>query len=265
MQRLWSAERAHGREPWQGRGGETRSAEVPAREDAFPTVRALAALRDAWRCRRPVARTAGRALGWGATHEAFALDVQGKCCPGGRVLGKLKRGASLTLPEVRLLNRRSSARAALAAATPSARLRAGHGGSAARAAQGARALVARSVRAVAYQLEQGLGSALTLDLGPTAPGSRSSQNELVRRGVELGRLRVALSVAMRRDALEQRAALLSATGWCGFAATLGVLAIRSPGSQRSCLARAGYVPLGSWALRCDLAERAAIAVGEGAT
>ena len=122
-----------------------------------------------------------------------------------------------------------------------------------------------AVRAVAYQLEQGLGSALTLDLAPTlAELSAEAERELVANGVEVGRLCVVLSATLRQGALEQRAALLSAyEAGAVLPARLGRPCYPVARLSPAAWVALGYVPLGSWALRCDLAERAAVAVSEG--
>jgi ATP-dependent RNA helicase SUPV3L1/SUV3 len=200
-----------------------------------------------------------------ARHDAFALDAQGRVLAGGRVLAQLTRGASLTLPEVRLLEQ--------AELGPGLRLRLQR-----RLLAFARDAVGRllsplrelgrsqkgALRAIAYQLEQGLGTALTRDLAPTlAVLSADDARELSASGVELGRISVALPALARRDALEQRAALLSAyQSGVALPATLGRPSYPMAGLSRPAWLALGYVLLGPWALRSDLAERAATTLAE---
>jgi ATP-dependent RNA helicase SUPV3L1/SUV3 len=201
-----------------------------------------------------------------AAHEAFALDARGRICAGGEAVAELTRGASITLPEVRLLGhgeigaglrlrlqRRSLAFARDAVGRLLSPLR-----ELARSERGA-------VRAVAYQLEQGLGTALTHDLSETLAGlSSDASHELVAGGVELGRLSVSLPALARRPALEQRAALLRAYAPSGKVPTaLGRPSYPSAGLSVPTWLALGYVSLGPWALRADLAERAAETLSEG--
>jgi ATP-dependent RNA helicase SUPV3L1/SUV3 len=242
--------------------------EIAARDDAFRPFAALAGLRarlapvvEALPAEGPDELVALVE----AAHEAFTLDVQGRVLSNGKVLAKLTRGASLTLPEVRLLEqaelgaglRLRLQRRLLAFARDTVGRLLAPLRELARSEHGA-------VRAVAYQLEQGLGSALTLDLAPTlATLSVEGKRELRGSGVEVGRLCVELSVATRRNALEQRAALLAAyESGIVLPATLGRPCYPVARLSTAAWLALGYVSLGSWALRCDLAERAATALGE---
>jgi ATP-dependent RNA helicase SUPV3L1/SUV3 len=201
-----------------------------------------------------------------AAHEAFALDSRGRICAGGEAVAELTRGASITLPEVRLLRhdhvgagvrlrlqRRLLAFARDAVGRLLAPLR-----ELARSERGA-------VRAVAYQLEQGLGTALTHELSETlAALSSEASQELVTSGVELGRLSVSLPALARRPALEHRAALLRAYAPSGkLPAALGRPSYPSAGLSVPTWLALGYVSLGPWALRADLAERVATTLSEG--
>jgi ATP-dependent RNA helicase SUPV3L1/SUV3 len=200
-----------------------------------------------------------------AAHDAFTLDAQGRVLAGGRMLGNLTRGASLSLPEVRLLE--------LAELGAGARLRLQR-----RVLAFARDAVGRllaplrelgrsefgSVRAVAYQLEQGLGTALRRELAPTLDQlSAEAERELVRGGVELGQVSVLLPALARRESLEQRAALLRAhQPGIVLPVALGRPCYPVARLSTSAWLSLGYVPLGSWALRGDLAERAASTLAE---
>jgi ATP-dependent RNA helicase SUPV3L1/SUV3 len=195
-----------------------------------------------------------------AAHESFSLDAKGRVLTGGRAIAELTRGASLTLPEVRLLDQ--SAIGAGLRLRLQRRLLAFARDAVTRLLEPLRAL-GRSprgaVRAVAYQLEQGLGTALSFELAPSlAELSVDAELELRRGGVEIGRLSVSLPALAHRGALEQRAALLCAhQPGLALPEELGRPSYAISGLQPSAWLALGYVPLGPWALRADLAERAA--------
>jgi ATP-dependent RNA helicase SUPV3L1/SUV3 len=195
-----------------------------------------------------------------APHEAFHFDAEGFLCGGGARLGRLVRGASLSLPDVRLL--------ALEELGAGLRLRLGR-----RLLAFARDWVGRlllplrelgrseraALRAFAYQLEQGLGTALRRDLEGSSVGLDSdSQSLLERQGVRIGVLSVDVRGLATPAAREQRARLVAA-----FYAESKlpspcppVSAARGNLSFAAWLAL-GAIPLGPWVLRADLAERAA--------
>jgi ATP-dependent RNA helicase SUPV3L1/SUV3 len=241
--------------------------EIAPPDDAFRPFAALAALRGrlAPALETPAADGPAELVQLvDASHDAFALDAQGRVLSGGRVLAKLSRGASLILPEVRLLDqgdigaglrlrlqRRLLAFARDVVSRLVAPLR-----ELARSPDGV-------VRAVGYQLEQGLGTALSRELS-AALGELSpdAQRELARAGVELGQLSVSLASALRREALEQRAALVCAFEGVALPSTLGRSCYPVARLSTPAWLGLGYVPLGPWVLRCDLAERAANALDE---
>ena len=142
-----------------------------------------------------------------AAHESFSLDAKGRVLTGGRAIAELTRGASLTLPEVRLLDQ--SAIGAGLRLRLQRRLLAFARDAVTRLLEPLRAL-GRSprgaVRAVAYQLEQGLGTALSLRTR-TIPGralGRCGARAAQGRGRDWTAQRVASGAAHRGD-LEQRA------------------------------------------------------------
>jgi ATP-dependent RNA helicase SUPV3L1/SUV3 len=199
-----------------------------------------------------------------AAHESFSLDAKGRVLSGGRAIAELTRGASLTLPEVRLLDQSVGAGLRLRLQR---RMLAFARDAVTRLLEPLRQLGRSprgSVRAVAYQLEQGLGTALSFELAPSlAELSVDAELELRTGGVAIGRLSVSLPALTRRGALEQRAALLCAhQPGLALPAELGRPSYPVSGLQTSAWLALGYVPLGPWALRADLAERAATNVSD---
>jgi ATP-dependent RNA helicase SUPV3L1/SUV3 len=200
-----------------------------------------------------------------AAHEAFTLDSRGRVLAAGSPIAQLTPGASLTLPEVKVL--------ASSAASAGVRLRLQR-----RLLAYARDVVSRllaplrelgrsehsALRAVAYQLEQGLGTALASDLAaPLAALSPAAARELAASGVELGRVVVQLRSLARRAQLEQRAALLAAYRPDAVLPTaLGLPSYPLAGLSSAAWLALGCVALGPRALRADLAERAAMALAE---
>jgi len=202
-----------------------------------------------------------------APHEAFELDARGRVSAQGVTLGRLVRGANVTTPNVELatltelggglrsrLQRRLLAFARDAVGRP---LQALHE---------LRASEQPALRAIAYQLAGGLGTASARELQPSLSVLAPAELELLRKvGVFVGHLSVFLGSTLRRPALEQRAT---------FSAIFEPeLALPPPGKTnyetRSLSAevwrRLGYVELGPRACRADLAERAAQALLDGAS
>ena len=201
-----------------------------------------------------------------APHEAFTLDSDGTIRAGALALARLTPGASLTLPEIRLLelpNAGAGLRSALqrrllafARDVPNRLLaavlelkRSSHG----------------SLRAVAYQLEQGLGTALVADLRASLERlDPDAHATLARLGVALGRVSVGLPALLRGSALDTRATLVRAQlPRSALPALLGQPSYPHGALPRSAWLALGYVSLGPRALRCDLAERAAVAGTDG--
>lgn len=202
-----------------------------------------------------------------AEHEAFELDARGRVSAHGMALGRLVRGASVTTPNVELstqdqlgaglrsrLQRRLLAFARDAVSRPLSAL------------HELRSSEQPALRAIAYQLEAGLGTASARELSASLAVLTARDHEQLRRiGVVVGHLSVYLSSTLRPRALEQRATVsaifepgvaLPAPGKTNYETrTL------SPTSWR----RLGYVELGPRACRADLAERAAQALMDGAS
>ena len=200
-----------------------------------------------------------------APHEAFQLDARGRVRANGVELGHLIRGAHVAAPNAEL--------APLAELGAGVRIRLQR-----RLLAFARDSVGRhlpelrelrqadepALRAIAYQLERGLGTASARELSASLSALTAlERRRLTEAGISVGYLAVFLPAALRRSALEQRAVLT------------GVfepeLTLPAPGKTNyetrhlsantwRCL---GYVELGPRACRVDLAERAAQSLANG--
>jgi len=202
-----------------------------------------------------------------APHETFALDARGRVSAHGVALGRLVRGSTVTTPNVELaplaelgagvrirLQRRLLAFARDAVARPLSALHELRGSE------------RPALRAIAYQLEGGLGTASARELEASLSVLTRGDLELLQAiGVYIGHLSVFLSTTLRRAALEQRATfcvvfeptlVLPPPGKTNYEARL-----LSPTVWR----RLGYVELGPRACRVDLAERSAQALLDGAS
>jgi ATP-dependent RNA helicase SUPV3L1/SUV3 len=202
-----------------------------------------------------------------APHEMFELDARGRILAQGEVLGRLVRGANLAAPNVELaaLDGISAGlklrlqRRLLAFARDSVN-RYSH------ALEGLRRSDKAALRAIAYQLERGLGTASTRDLQASLAVLDAEAREVLRHaGVEIGELAVFQPASLRRAALVLRT-LLTAV----FHPELDLPVLGKPTYETRTLSAGiwlclGYVALGSRACRVDLAERAADALGEGAS
>ena len=202
-----------------------------------------------------------------APHEAFQLDDSGAILAGSLKLGQLTRGASLTQPEVRIVTLDD-----VPAGTRSQLQR--------RLLAFARDVVGRlltpleplrrserpPLRAVAYQLEQGLGSAgrreLTATLAALNDSDRAALNATV---VEPGKLAVYLPALLEAPALARRLTLVRA-----FVPGTKLPPVGRPSFEPQHLSEhiwlaLGYVVLGGRAYRLDLAERVATLFSRGAS
>jgi ATP-dependent RNA helicase SUPV3L1/SUV3 len=202
-----------------------------------------------------------------APHEAFELDARGRVSAHGVVLGRLVRGANVTTPNVELslreelgaglrsrLQRRLLAFGRDAVSRP------------VRALSELRGSEQPPLRAIAYQLEAGLGTASARELQASLSVLTPKDLQLLQKlGVVVGHLSVFLSSTLRRAALEQRAT---------FSAVFEPeLVLPPPGKTNyekrplssTVWRRLGYVDLGPRACRVDLAERATRALLEGAS
>jgi ATP-dependent RNA helicase SUPV3L1/SUV3 len=210
------------------------------------------------------------ASGWeelvDAPHEAFTLDDAGAISAGSLKLAQLARGASLSQPQIRLcalddvpagtrsqLQRRLLAFARDASSrllAPLEPLRhAGRG----------------PLRAIAYQLEQGLGSASRQALEPTlralSDEDRRALNQTV---VEPGRLAVFIPALLAPRALARRLALVRAFEPNTKLPPVGRATFDPQHLSEQIWLALGYVVLEKRAFRLDLAERVAAAFAAGA-
>jgi ATP-dependent RNA helicase SUPV3L1/SUV3 len=199
-----------------------------------------------------------------APHSTFELDERGKISAAGVPLAVLGRGSSPTLPEVRLLElalpagvRSRLQRRLLAFARDSV-------GRLLDACAPLRSSERAPLRAIAHQLERGLGSALTSELESSLELLDGEDlKELAARGVTLGRLAVFVPALLSRRALARRALLVRV-----HRPELELPSLdrpRYPGGRlpASVWLALGYVVLDDLAVRLDLAERAASALWGG--
>ncbi len=202
-----------------------------------------------------------------APHEAFLLDDSGAILSGSLKLAQLTRGAALTQPEVRLTSlddmpagtRSQLQRRLLAFARDVfGRLLA--------PLEALRRSDRSPLRAIAYQLEQGLGSARRRELAATltalSPADREALNQTV---VEPGKLAVFLPALLDAHALGRRLTLVRA-----FEPDTKLPPVGRPSFDPQHLSEQtwmtlGYVVLARHAFRLDLAERAAALLNEGAS
>ena len=202
-----------------------------------------------------------------APHESFELDARGRVLAQGVELGRLVRGSSLAAPNVELealdeLGAGTRARLqrrllAFARDTVSRHLS---------ALRGLRDGDQPELRAIAYQLERGLGTASSKELGASlsllAPQARAA---LTKSGVFIGNLSVWLPTSLARAGLERRAILTAV-----FEPRLVLPPVGPTNYETRSLATEvwrglGFVELGPRACRVDLAERAAEALANGAS
>jgi ATP-dependent RNA helicase SUPV3L1/SUV3 len=199
-----------------------------------------------------------------APHASFALDARGEISAGGVPLALLCRGPSVTLPEVRLhelalpagvrsrLQRRLLAFARDSVGRllePFAELR-----SSERA----------PLRAIAHQLERGLGSALTRDLeGSLVTLDASDRSTLAALGITLGALGVFVPSLLSRTAVTHRALFVRTHRPELELPPLTRTNHRLERLPPPVWLALGYVVVGDLALRIDLAERAASALVAG--
>ena len=240
---------------------------LPAREDAaaFRPFSGLDALKDrlVFGAARPAPSGPDLTRVADLPHEAFSVDAERFVCAEGRRLAKLTRGRSLVLPELRFDE--------LADVSASVRLRLER-----RVRAFARDWVGRllapvrelarsevpALRALAYQLEAGLGTALRETLEPSLALLGAAEHaRLGELSVVVGRLTLTVSALSTPAARVQRALLVAiAHAPAGSKATLP-----APPCPRGALSPETWlaldaVVLGPWVLRSDLAERAADAV-----
>jgi ATP-dependent RNA helicase SUPV3L1/SUV3 len=201
-----------------------------------------------------------------APHERFELSESGVIRAGALELARLSRGASLTQPQIRLQEladvpagvRSQLQRRLLAFARDvSGRLLA--------SLEPLRRADRAPLRAIAYQLEQGLGSAareaLSATLGALSPEDRALLNGTA---VEPGRLAVYLPELLTPAALSLRLTLVRAFEPDTKLPPVGRATFDPQHLSAFTWLALGYVVLGRRAFRLDLAERVAALFANGA-
>ena len=202
-----------------------------------------------------------------APHEAFQLDGRGRISSQGLELARLVRGSSLITPNVELAPledvgaglRTLLQRRLLAFARDTVNRHLSPLGGLHHSEQPA-------VRAITYQLEHGLGTASTKELGPSLSVlSAAGQQALRGTGLIIGELAIWLPSTLTRAALERRAVLTSV-----FEPHLALPPVGKTNFETRALSATvwrclGFVELGPRACRVDLAERAAQALMSGAS
>jgi ATP-dependent RNA helicase SUPV3L1/SUV3 len=199
-----------------------------------------------------------------APHSSFELDEDGQISAAGMPLAVLSRGPSLTLPEVRLHELSLPAgiqsrlqRRLLAFARDSV-------GRLLDRFASLRSSERAPLRAIAHQLERGLGSALTRELSSSLEAlDASDRATLAGLGITLGSLGVFVPSLLSRAAVTRRALFVRVHH-----PELRLPPLMLPSQPRDRLPpplwlALGYVVVGDVALRIDLAERAASALAAG--
>ena len=200
-----------------------------------------------------------------APHEAFQLDDSGAILAGGAKVAQLTRGASLTQPEIRLTDelpagtQRQLQRRLLAFARDVV-------GRLLAPLEPLRASERAPLRAIAYQLEQGLGSAsrsqLAATLGVLTGADRAVLNETE---VEPGKLAVFLPALLEAPALARRLTLVRAFEPGTKLPPVGRPSFDPQHLSKQTWLALGYVVLDGRAIRLDLAERVISLFSRGAS
>lgn len=200
-----------------------------------------------------------------APHEAFELDDSGVILHGGSKLGQLTRGPSLTQPEVRLMSlddapagtRSQLQRRLLAYARDVV-------GRLLAPLQPLRQSERAPLRAIAYQLEQQLGSVLRRDLAASLDAlSDADRAALNQTAVVPGKLAVYIAALLEPQALARRVTLLRAFGPAQKLPPVGRATFEPQQLAEAAWMTLGYVVLGGRAYRLDLAERVASLFSQG--
>ena len=201
-----------------------------------------------------------------APHEAFELDRRGNVRAEGAELGRLIRGASVAAPEVRMtalddvgagLRSRLARRVLAYARDVPGRLLAE-----------LRELSSSddaNLRAIAYQLRQGLGSAPRSELDAMLSAlDDGAKEKLLAHAIRVGRVAVYLPALLKPGPLELRAILLRAhEPSLELPDDLGRPSYPAGRVPKVTWLALGYVKLGPRAARVDLVERAAEALLRG--
>ena len=214
-----------------------------------------------------------------AKHEGFRLREDGAIVhvESGRAFAQVVRGASIALPDVRLVDvddlgagaQRRVQRRALAFARDVVQALLGDVPEVAAIATESSTSVVRSaaVRALLHRLENGLGTVLTRDLEDVIEALDESAHEsLAKAGLHLGSVVVYVTRALGPEAIAARIAL--ATAWFGAGRALrppsgGAVSFPAGrGIDRDAYAAIGFPVLGPRAVRADVAEKVRAKVGE---
>jgi ATP-dependent RNA helicase SUPV3L1/SUV3 len=209
-----------------------------------------------------------------STHTELRLDVSGRIVhvASGRAIAEVARGASIALPDVRVVDdgglgagaqRRLHRRALAFARDVVSELLGGARDVAASSTESSTSIEASAgVRGLVHRLEQGLGIVLAADVADVLPmlddGARAA---LASAGLEIGPLVVYVPEGLSPDAIAARIAL--ATTWYGAGRALRPPtggAVSFPigrGIDHAAYAAIGFPVFGPRAVRADVAARVA--------
>lgn len=204
-----------------------------------------------------------------AKHDELSLDAEGRISfEDGRTLGQLARGPSLLLPEVKLVGMGELGAGARTRITR--RLVAYARDLVEELLSPLREASARNLgaaaRGIVYQLEQGLGTALaTRAAAQIGELTAEDRGKLAASGIVLGEHVVWVPSLLRRSALERRAALVKAFAEPRKAPPAPNAAAVSMPVDRAVsadlYALVGYPAVGPRAVRADVLEKVAVALG----
>jgi ATP-dependent RNA helicase SUPV3L1/SUV3 len=204
-----------------------------------------------------------------ADYQELLLDPAGELWFDGERVARLARGQSLLRPELKLVL--SDAVDAGARSRIERRLRA-HTRDLVNSLLEPLALAVSDsapLRGLSYQLEQGLGTVLKRDASAQLAGLSDQERALlVQREIVVGRHTVYAAPLLASERLTVREALCRAQ--LGREAAVGLPSTQllyqrlAATSDRELALRVGFVPLASWAVRCDVLERLAALPPEAA-
>ncbi|MBX3187853.1 MAG: helicase [Labilithrix sp.] len=257
----------------------------PEIRDEAPIARAghpfakLAAMRAAIPAPRAAPSSPG-SPGWieeiiDARHDAFALEASRRIVhrPSGRIAGEIVRGASIALPDVRLLEaadlgagaaRRVHRRLLAFARDVVADLLRGVRDAA--AAGGETATSSAAIRGLVHRLEHGLGTVVAADVDDMRraldDGTRAA---LAAAGLRVGGAVVYLPDALRPRAIDARVALATAFYGVALRPPKGGAVSFAPsrGIDPAAYAAIGYPVFGGRAVRADVIDRVERKLAEG--
>jgi ATP-dependent RNA helicase SUPV3L1/SUV3 len=201
-----------------------------------------------------------------APHEAFELDRQGNVRAEKTQLGRLIRGASVSAPEVRMesldhvgagLRSRLSRRVLAYARDVPARLLA--------PLRDLSSSEDANLRAIAYQLKQGLGTAPRVELDPVLSAlEEAARDHLAQHAIRIGKVAVYLPALLKPGPIALRAILLRAhEPSLELPHDLGRPSYPAGRVPPAMWLALGYAKFGPRAARVDLVERAVEALLRG--